>query len=107
MRAVGLQVTLAAPHRDNAVAVAMEEEHRTMINGRRAIDVELLRGDEILAPQLIQSPTTDIFRRVLWVEGGIEELATLTGFLEDRGWRLFALGNPIETPVQARSEVDK
>ena len=107
MRAVGLQVTLAAPHRHDAVTVAVEEQHRALIGRRSAIDVKLLRSDEVLAPQLIQPPTADVFRRVLGVEGRIEELTTLTGFLEDLGWRLFALGNPIETPGQALSEVDK
>ena len=65
MRAVGFQITFAAPHRHDAVAIAVEEKHRALVGRRSAIDVELLRGDEVFAPQLIQSPTADVFRRVL------------------------------------------
>lgn len=52
--AVGLQIPLAAPHRHDAVAVAVQQEHGALVGCRCAVDVELLRGDEVFSPQLIK-----------------------------------------------------
>ncbi len=86
MSAVCLQIPLAAPHRHDAVAITVQQEHGALIGRRNAVDVELLRGEEVFSPQLIQPPTADVFRRVLGVEACVEELATLTGLLDDRAW---------------------
>ena len=54
MSAVGLQIPLAAPHRHDAVAVAVQQEHGALIGCRCAVNVELLCGDEVFSPQLIK-----------------------------------------------------
>ena len=66
--AVCLQVAFAAPKGHNVVAVAVLQQHRSMVGRGGAVDVELLRADKVFAPQLVEAPATDIFRRV----GGVE-----------------------------------
>ena len=81
--AVGFKVLFAAPHGDDGVLGSMEQQDGALVCGGRAIDVQLLGGEEVFAAELHGAPAADEFRRVGGIEAGVEELAALAGLFDN------------------------
>lgn len=80
---ISFKVLFAAPHGDDGVLGAMEEQDGAFIGCGGAVDVQLLGGEEVFAAEFHGAPAADEFRRVGGVEAGVEELAALAGLLDD------------------------
>ncbi len=84
--AVCLQELFAAPHWHGAVAASVQQEDGPLVGGRRPVDVQLLRGQQVFTAQFHENQTADELWRVGGVEACVEELAGLARLLDDGAW---------------------
>ena len=82
--AVDSLVVLATPHRHQVVLLAMDDAHRSLVCLCRAVDVQLLCAQQILAAQLHHLEAAHIFGRVGRVEPCVKQSAMPTSILQHR-----------------------